>query len=229
MIGYKGDTLTQTPDLPNDEAATKKNQPKSYELVMPEDGSKYKDSAGNEWTNIKVDTETGAVTAVVPEDADIKGGENLFVDVKVNYIDEKTGEAKEEIVKAQFIARPKYKQEVTKTFNSKIPFETKVIYDDTLEIGKVVKTEGRVGETETTFKQVVINGEKGIIDENGNFVKDKEAVETKTITEKVDAEIRIGTKPAKTTVTIPADTDYETSDSLEKGTMQLKNKVKMAK
>lgn len=229
VIGYKGDTLTQTPDLPNDEAATKKNQPKSYELVMPEDGSKYKDSAGNEWTNIKVDTETGAVTAVVPEDADIKGGENLFVDVKVNYIDEKTGEAKEEIVKAQFIARPKYKQEVTKTFNSKIPFETKVIYDDTLEIGKVVKTEGRVGETETTFKQVVINGEKGIIDENGNFVKDKEAVETKTITEKVDAEIRIGTKPAKTTVTIPADTDYETSDSLEKGTMQLKNKVKMAK
>ena len=222
VIGYKGDTLTQTPDLPNDEAATKKNQPKSYELVMPEDGSKYKDSAGNEWTNIKVDTETGAVTAVVPEDADIKGGENLFVDVKVNYIDEKTGEAKEEIVKAQFIARPKYKQEVTKTFNSKIPFETKVIYDDTLEIGKVVKTEGRVGETETTFKQVVINGEKGIIDENGNFVKDKEAVETKTITEKVDAEIRIGTKPAKTTVTIPADTDYETSDSLEKGTMQLK-------
>lgn len=220
-IGYKGDTLTQTPELPNDEAATKKNQPKSYELVMPEDGSKYKDSAGNEWTDIKVDPKTGAVTAVVPEDADIKGGENLNVNVKVNYKDEKTGEAKEEIVKAQFIARPKYKKEVSKTFNSKIPFETKVIYDDTLEIGKVVKTEGRVGETETTFKQVVINGEKGIIDENGNFVKDKEAVESKTITEKVDAEIRIGTKPAKTTVTIPPDTDYETSDSLEKGTIQL--------
>ena len=220
-VGYKGDTLTQTPEIPKDEAATKKNQPKSYELVMPEDGSKYKDSAGNEWTNIKVDPETGAVSAVVPEDADIKGGENLYVNVKVNYIDEKTGEAKEEIVKAQFIARPRYKQEVSKTYTSKIPFETNVIYDDTLEIGKVVKTEGRVGETETTFKQVVINGEKGIIDENGNFVKDKEAVETKTITEKVDAEIRIGTKPAVTTVTIPADTDYETSDSLEKGTIQL--------
>ena len=223
-VGYKGDTLTQTPEIPKDEAATKKNQPKSYELVMPEDGSKYKDSAGNEWTNIKVDPETGAVSAVVPEDADIKGGENLYVNVKVNYIDEKTGEAKEEIVKAQFIARPKYKQEVTKTFNSKIPFETKVIYDDNLEIGKVVKTEGRVGETETTFKQVVINGEKGILDEKGNFVKDKEAVETKTITEKVDAEIRIGTKPAVTTVTIPSDTDYETSDSLKKGDMQLKEK-----
>lgn len=221
-VGYKGDTLTQRPEIPKDEAATKKNQPKSYELVMPEDGSKYKDSAGNEWTDIKVDPETGAVTAVVPEDADIKGGENLYVNVKVNYKDEKTGEAKEEIVKAQFIARPKYKEEVSKTFKGEIPFETKVIYDDTLEIGKVVKTEGRVGETETTFKQVVINGEKGIIDENGNFVKDKEAVETKTITEKVDAEIRIGTKPAVTTVTIPADTDYETSDSLEKGTMQLK-------
>ncbi|MDU1664156.1 MAG: G5 domain-containing protein [Peptoniphilus harei] len=220
-IGYKGDTLTQTPELPNDETAQKKNQPKSYELVMPEDGSKYKDSAGNEWTDIKVDPETGAVTAVVPEDADIKGGENLYVNVKVNYKNEKTGEVKEEIVKAQFIARPKYKEEVSKTFKGEIPFETKVIYDDTLEIGKVVKKEGRVGETETTFKQVVINGEKGIIDENGNFVKDKEAVETKTITEKVDAEIRIGTKPAVTTVTIPPDTDYETSDSLEKGTIQL--------
>ena len=221
-VGYKGDTLTQTPEIPKDEAATKKNQPKSYELVMPDDGSKYKDSAGNEWTDIQVDPETGAVTAVVPKDADIKGGENLYVNVKVNYEDEKTGEAKEEIVKAQFIARPKYQQEVSKTFKSEIPFETKVIYDDTLEIGKVVKTEGRVGETETTFKQVVINGEKGIIDESGNFVKDKESVEVKTITEKVDAEIRIGTKPAETTVTIPPDTEYETSDSLEKGTTQLK-------
>lgn len=223
-VGYKGDTLTQNPEIPKDEAAQKKNQPKSYELVMPEDGSKYKDSAGNEWTDIKVDPDTGAVTAVVPEDADIKGGENLYVNVKVNYIDEKTGDAKEEIVKAQFIARPKYKKEVTKTFKSEIPFETKVIYDETLEIGKVVKTEGRVGETETTFKQVVINGEKGIIDADGKFVKDKEVVETKTTIEKVDAEIRIGTKPAVTTVTIPSDTDYETSDSLKKGDMQLKEK-----
>lgn len=220
-VGYKGDTLTQSPEIPSNEVALGKNQPLSYELVMPEDGSKYKDSAGNEWTDIKVDPNTGAVTAVVPEDADIKGGENLYVNVKVNYIDEKTGEAKEEIVKAQFIARPKYKKEVSKTFTSEIPFETKVIYDDTLEIGKVVKTEGRVGKIETSFKQVVINGEKGIIDADGKFVKDKEAVETKTITEKVDAEIRIGTKPAVTTVTIPPDTDYETSDSLEKGTIQL--------
>lgn len=219
-VGYKGDALTNTPeDIPED---THKNKPESYELVMPEDGSKYKDSAGNEWTDIKVDPETGVVTATVPKDADIKGGENLYVNVKVNYTDKKSGQPKEEIVKAQFIARPKYQQEVSKTYTSKIPFETKVIYDETLEIGKVERTEGRVGETKTTFKQVVINGEKGIINEKGEFEKDKEAVETKTTIEKVDAEIRIGTKPAKTTVTIPADTDYETSDSLEKGTMQLK-------
>lgn len=220
-VGYKGDALTNTPeDIPED---THKNKPESYELVMPEDGSKYKDSAGNEWTDIKVDPDTGTVTAKVPEDADIKGGENLYVDVKVNYVD-KDGEKHEEIVKAQFIARPKYQTEVSKTYTSKIPFETKVIYDETLEIGKVERTEGRVGETKTTFKQVVINGEKGIINEDGEFVKDKEAVETKTTIEKVDAEIRIGTKPAETTVTIPPDTEYETSDSLEKGTMQLKEK-----
>ena len=222
-VGYKGDTLTNNHDKLPTEDETKKNLPKSYELVMPEDGSNYKDSAGNEWTDIKVDKETGTVTAKVPEDADIKGGENLFVDVKVNYEDE-NGDKHEEIVKAQFIARPKYQTEVSKTYTSKIPFETKVIYDETLEIGKVVKTEGRVGETKTTFKQVVVNGEKGIINEKGEFVKDKEAVETKTTIEKVDAEIRIGTKPAETTVTIPPDTDYETSDSLKKGEMQLKEK-----
>lgn len=96
-VGYKGDTLTQSPEIPNDEAATKKNQPKSYELVMPEDGSKYKDSAGNEWTDIKVDPNTGAVTATVPENADIKGGENLFVDVKVNYIDEKLAKQRKKL------------------------------------------------------------------------------------------------------------------------------------
>ncbi len=222
-VGYKGDTLTNKHEQLPTKDETKKNLPTSYELVMPEDGSNYKDSAGNEWTDIKVDPKTGTVTATVPEDADIKGGENLYVDVKVNYVD-KDGEKHEEIVKAQFIARPKYQTEVSKTYTSKIPFETKVIYDETLEIGKVERTEGRVGETKTTFKQVVINGEKGIINEKGEFVKDEEAAEEKIITEKVDAEIRIGTKPAETTVTIPADTEYETSDSLEKGTMQLKER-----
>ena len=222
-VGYKGDTLTNNHEKLPTKDETKKNLPKSYELVMPEDGSNYKDSAGNEWTDIKVDKETGTVTAKVPEDADIKGGENLYVDVKVNYVD-KDGEKHEEIVKAQFIARPKYQTEVSKTYTSKVPFETKVIYDETLEIGKVERTEGRVGENKTTFKQVVINGEKGIINEKGEFEKGKEAVEVKTTIEKVDAEIRIGTKPAETTVTIPPDTEYETSDSLEKCTMQLKEK-----
>ncbi|WP_108832076.1 G5 domain-containing protein [Aedoeadaptatus coli] len=203
-IGFKGDTLTSTPTIPDDEASQKKNQPKTYELIP----GTYKDSAGNVWDNITVDKDTGVVTAVVPESADIKGGENLYVDVKVNYKDE-FGIEKEETVKAQFIARPKYKQEVTKEFTSKVPFETKVIYDENLEAGKVVKTEGVVGETKTTFKQVVINGEKGIIDEKGNFVAGKESAEVTTVTEKQDAVIRIGTKPAETTVDIPRGLEYE--------------------
>lgn len=210
-IGFKGDKLTSTPDpVPED---TKKNKPLSYELVP----GTYKDSAGNVWDNIKVDPKTGVVTADVPKSADIKGGENLFVDVKVKYKDEKTGEEKEETVKAQFIARPKYKQEVTKEFTSKVPFETKVVYDDTLEAGKVEKTEGVVGETKTTFKQVVINGEKGIINDKGKFEKDQEFAEVKTVTEKKDAVIRIGTKPAKTTVEIPFDTEYELDYTKKKG------------
>lgn len=148
------------------------------------------------------------VTAVVPEHADIKGGENLFVDVKVHYVDE-DGTNSKETIKAQFIARPRYKEEVTKEFTSQIPFETKVIYDETLEEGKVVKTDGFVGESKTTFKQVVINGEKGIINEAGEFVKGEEVVEVTTVREKQDAEIRIGTKPAETTVEIPRGLEYE--------------------
>ena len=211
-IGFKGDSLTNTPTIPDDEAAQKKNQPKSYELVP----GTYKDSAGNTWTDVKIDEKTGVVTAVVPEDADIKGGENLFVPVKVNYEDE-NGENKEEIVKAQFIARPKYKTEITKEFESDIPFDTKVVYDENLEAGKTEKTEGVVGKTKTTFKQVAINGEKGIINDDGEFVKDKEMVETKVIKEKQDAIIRIGTKPATTTVEIPRGLDYELDYSKKYG------------
>ena len=209
-IGFKGDTLTSTPDpIPED---TKKNKPLSYELVP----GTYKDSAGHVWENITVDPKTGVVTAVVPEHVDIKGGENFYVDVKVNYKDE-FGIEKEETVKAQFIARPKYKEEVTKEFTSKVPFETKVIYDDTLEAGKVEKTEGVVGETKTTFKQVVINGEKGIINDKGEFVEDQEFAEVKTVTEKKDAVIRIGTKPATTEVTIPRETEYVLDYTKNKG------------
>ncbi|MCU6786833.1 G5 domain-containing protein [Aedoeadaptatus acetigenes] len=212
QIGFKGDTLTSTPTIPDDEASQKKNQPKTYEIVP----GTYKDSSGNVWDNITVDKDTGVVTAVVPESAEIKGGENLYVDVKVNYRDE-NGIEKEETVKAQFIARPKYKQEVTKEFTSKVPFETEVVYDDTLEAGKVVTTEGVVGETKTTFKQVVINGEKGIINDAGEFIKNQESVVVTTVTEKQDAVIRIGTKPAKTTVEIPFDTEYELDYTKKQG------------
>ena len=204
QIGFKGDTLTSTPTIPDDEASQKKNQPKTYEIVP----GTYKDSSGNVWDNITVDKDTGVVTAVVPESADIKGGENLYVDVKVNYRDE-NGIEKEETVKAQFIARPKYQTEVTKEYESKIPFKTNVVYDDTLEAGKVVETPGTEGEQKLTFKQVVINGKKGIIDENGVFQEGKEAVTTEIITPAVDGEVRIGTKPAETTVEIPRGLEYE--------------------
>ena len=203
-IGFRGDTLTSTPDPLPSKDETKKNLPVSYELVP----GTYKDSSGNVWDNIKVDPTTGVVTAVIPEQADIKGGENLYVDVKVNYIDE-FGIEKEETVKAQFIARPKYQTEVTKEYETKIPYKTNVVYDETLEAGKVVETPGTEGKQKLTFKQVVINGEKGIIDENGVFQKGKEAVTTETITDAVDGEVRIGTKPATTTVEIPRGLEYE--------------------
>ena len=212
-IGFKGDTLTTNhEDLPS-ENETNKNLPKSYELVP----GTYKDSAGHVWSDIKVDQKTGAVTATVPKDADIKGGENLFVDIKVKYIDKKTGLPKEEYVKAQFIARPKYQQEVTKEFETKIPYKTNVVYDETLESGKVIEKAGKEGKQKLTFKQVVINDKKGIIDENGEFQEGKEAVTTEEIEAAVDGEVRIGTKPAETTVEIPKGLDYELDYSKKDG------------
>ena len=199
--GYQGDTLTSTPEVPEN---ANKNTPVSYELV---DGE-YKDSLGNTWTDIKVDKNTGAVTATVPKDAKIKGGENLFVTVKVNYKDE-DGTLQEEYVKAQFFAMPKYTTEVTKEYDSKIPFETKVVYDNTLAAGTVVEKAGEAGVSKTIFKQVVINDKKGIIDENGNFQEGKEAVKVEITKDAVNGEIRIGTKPAENTVEIPRGLDYE--------------------
>ena len=95
-VGYQGDSLVSTPDLPETDSDLRKVQPKSYSLV---DGATYTDDKGNVWTDVEVDPKTGVVTATVPTNDNIQGGEELYVPVVVHYENDK-GEKHTETVQA---------------------------------------------------------------------------------------------------------------------------------
>ena len=217
--GIAGKELKKTPELSQTEKDLKKLQPKSYKLAKTE----YKDDKGNVW-NVTIDKKTGEVTAKVPDNANIpEGGAKLNVDVEVTYEEEvEVGGQKEtrtytEKTKAQFYSIPSTKQEVKKEYETKLPYETKLIYDDTIPAGKVVEEGGKVGKQKMVFSKIVVGNKKGALDENGNFVEGKEAVTTEVMENAVDKTIRIGTKPAETTVEIPKGLDYELDYSKKDG------------
>ncbi len=185
VVGYQGDTLTNTPELPKEEKDLKKNQPESYELKP---GS-YTDSAGNVWSDVSIDPQTGVVIAVVPENADIQGGENLFIPVIVHYTDSVTNEAKTEEVSAQFIARPKHQAAGGHAVIEDIPFETTIIYDDSLDIGTVIETKGELGSKRTIYDWNFDSTRKNAAGEDRPVV---DKVSETILKEKKDAEIRIG-------------------------------------
>lgn len=148
-VGYQGDKLVSDVTLSQTEDSKKKNQPISYELADDE----YIDSAGNRWTNVKVDPKTGQVTATVPKDVKIDGGEILTVNVKANYKDE-FGIEKEEIVKAEFVARPKYDGKFEYTEYDVLPYDTEIKFDNTLKVGEMkVTQEGEEGSKQRTITQ----------------------------------------------------------------------------
>ncbi|PKY83458.1 hypothetical protein CYJ30_07165 [Aerococcus loyolae] len=155
----------------------------------------------------------------MPTDANIIGGENVYIPVKVNYTDPKSGQHKEEFVKAQFIARPKYKTTVTDTDDKLIPYETKEVIDETLPAGTIqVVTPGKVGKERTIFEQDVINGQKGLIDPaTGQFTAGDQLFRkrTETIEEKQDRLVKVGTKPVEETVTIPRPVEVEVDPNME--------------
>ena len=217
--GIAGKKLAQKPEISQSEKDLKKNQPKSYKLAKTE----YKDDKGNTW-KVSIDEKTGEVTATVPDNENIpEGGAKLNVDVEVTYEEDvEVGDKKEtrtytEKTKAQFYSIPSTRQEVKKEYETKLPFETKVIYDETIPAGKVVEEGGVVGKQKMVFSQIVVGDKKGALDENGKFVEGKEAVTTETITPAVDKVIKIGTKPAETTVEIPKGLDYELDYSKKDG------------
>ncbi|WP_311564972.1 adhesin domain containing protein [Peptoniphilus duerdenii] len=217
--GIAGKELKKTPELSQTEKDLKKLQPKSYKLAKTE----YKDDKGIVW-NVSIDEKTGEVTATVPNNENIpEGGAKLNVDVEVTYEEEvEVGDKKEtrtytEKTKAQFYSIPSTKQEVKKEFESELPYKTTFEYDDTIPAGKVVEEGGTVGKQKLVFSQIVVGNKKGALDENGKFVEGKEAVTTEVVEKAQDKIIRIGTKPAETTVEVPFDTDYELDYTKKKG------------
>ena len=98
--------------------------------------------------------------------------------------------------------------ETTKTIEREIPYETKVIYDETLESGtQNIENEGKAGKEEVTITQK-IKDSKPVGD----------ATETiKTITEKEDRIVRIGVKPVVKEVELGNDTEYRHNPELKEG------------
>ena len=104
---------------------------------------------------------------------------------------------------------------VTKT-EKPIPFETKVVFDDTLEEGKqVVDQKGELGTEVVTSTQKIVDGKPS----------GEPTVTTERTKESTNAVIRVGTKTEGTNTTeseveVPFETEIQFDDSLPVGTQE---------
>lgn len=127
---------------------------------------------------------------------------------------EDTRQAVEEII--EYGPRLDDQELVTET-TRKIPFETKITYDDTLAAGtQVVDKQGVVGEEKVTSTQKLVDGKP-----SGDPV-----VETTIVTQKEDAVIRVGTKTegsntVEHTEPVPYETNVEYDPEMPAGTYEV--------
>ena len=106
------------------------------------------------------------------------------------------------------IGRKPTEGEITKKVERDIPFETKVIYDETLEAGsQVIEKEGKLGKEEVTITQKV---------KDSKPVGDPTET-TKTLTEKEDRVVRIGIKPVVKETELGHDTEFRHNPELKDG------------
>ncbi|WP_246829185.1 G5 domain-containing protein, partial [Peptoniphilus sp. HMSC075B08] len=116
-----------------------------------------------------------------------------------------TKEPQERLIK---IGRKSTEGETTETHTNKIPFDTKVIYDETLEAGsQIIEKEGKVGEEEVTTTQKI---------KDSKPVGESE-VSKKTITEKEDRIVRVGVKPVVKETELGNNTEYRHNPELKAG------------
>ena len=114
-----------------------------------------------------------------------------------------TSEPVNKIVK---IGRKKPDGETTKTIERKIPYETKVIYDETLEAGfQKIEKEGKPGKEKVTITTKLVDG-KLVTTES-----------TEKIEEKEDRVVRIGVKPVVKETELGHDTEYRHNPNLKEG------------
>ncbi|MDU2202422.1 MAG: G5 domain-containing protein, partial [Anaerococcus hydrogenalis] len=98
--------------------------------------------------------------------------------------------------------------ETKKTIEREIPYETKVIYDETLESGtQKIENEGKAGKEEVTITQKVKDS-KPVGDPTETI---------KTIIEKEDRVVRIGVKPVVKETELGHDTEYRYNPELKEG------------
>ena len=106
------------------------------------------------------------------------------------------------------IGRKPSEGEITKKVERDIPFDTKVIYDETLEAGsQVIEKEGKLGKEEVTITQKV---------KDSKPVGDPTET-TKTLTEKEDRVVRIGIKPVVKETELGHDTEFRHNPDLKDG------------
>ena len=104
------------------------------------------------------------------------------------------------------IGKKKPEGETTKTVEKEIPFETKIIYDDTKDAGfQEIEKEGKPGKEKVTITTKLVDG-KLVTTES-----------TEKIEEKEDRVVRIGVKPVVKETEIPGDTEYRYNPELKEG------------
>ncbi|MFR4777860.1 MAG: G5 domain-containing protein [Finegoldia magna] len=114
-----------------------------------------------------------------------------------------TSEPVNKIVK---IGRKKPDGETTKTVEREIPYETKVIYDETLEAGfQKIENEGKPGKEKVTITTKIVDG-KLVTTESTEKIEDKE-----------DRVVRIGIKPVVKETELGHDTEYRYNPNLKEG------------
>ena len=208
--GKAGDELSSEVIL--NEEDTYNRRPTKFTL----DSDTFTDDKGNTW-NVKIDENTGKVTATVPNgEGDKIDGALLNVPVKAHYYETDGTEIATKEVEVQFVASG---TDGTKTYTEKIPFGYKVEYDPNFYTkypeatdGYKIVTEGQAGEKKTTLT-----------------IKDSQIVDTQDEVTKqpVDALIKVGKKDftgtfvTKKTKTLEFETKYVVDNSLEPGTTKV--------
>ena len=171
-----------------------KTCPLPFEVVIKEDPNLAKGEK-------VVDQEGQAGSKTTYYEQDIKNGQPNGDPKQLN--EKINSQPKNHIVR---IGTKVAESSTVKTVDREIPFETKYIYDDTMDAGsEKVESEGRVGKEKVTITTKITDG------------TGETSEETTTITEKEDRKVKIGTKPVVKTEAIPFDTSYTHNPDLKAG------------